>query len=104
MMATPAALAQQIDGEIEAIWDMVSEMAEIVDDWWNLPESVRVSWSLDWDQAMGTLLPHVESARQAGQLNAVQETRYHSLLDTLEQLTPTIIRLNLFRPLVSLNH
>jgi hypothetical protein len=55
-MATSAKMTQRIDGEIETVREIVSEFEEIARDWSDLPESVRVSWSLDWDQAMGTAL------------------------------------------------
>jgi hypothetical protein len=102
-MAASARVTQRIDGELEAVMEMVSETEEIARDWSDLPESVRVSWSLDWDQAMGTLLCELAEAKSGGHMSTVQASRYQTLLRDLKHLLPVIARLNLYRPPVPLD-
>jgi hypothetical protein len=102
-MATSVEITERIDGELEAVEEMVAELEEVACEWTNMPESVRVSWSLDWDQAMGTLMLELASTDVQGQMSDEQIVKYQSLLASLKRAMPTIVRLNLYRPPVPLD-
>lgn len=101
-MVARAGTHQRIDIGLGALEAALDDLPEIVDEWNDLPESERVSWSLDWDHLMGSYLTLLEDYRQAKRLNDVQARRYDALLERLRLAMSHIERLNLYRPPVSL--
>lgn len=102
-MATPAEITERIDGDIEAIEDMVAELNDVARDWAELPESVLVAWCLDWDQAMGTILPSLAQASAESNMSSAQRARYQAVLVQLRRAMPIVERLDLYRPPVPID-
>ncbi len=99
-MATPTKTAtdQRIEIGLESLRLMLGDLPEVAEEWPHLGDAERASWSLDWDQLMGSYLTLLERYDRAGELTAAQRRRYREVLHTLEEALPLIARLNLYPP------
>ncbi|HEX5416564.1 MAG TPA: hypothetical protein VFZ25_12915 [Chloroflexota bacterium] len=105
-MVTPSAITNtHIENALINIRDMLADMPELASehDTGVLPEDERISWSLDWDQAMGTDLRILDQADNAARLNEDQQRRYHEVIKSLREGLPLIRRLGLSEPTVPLD-
>ena len=101
-MADGAAVGQRVDLFLESVLLMLGDLPEIAEEWSELHEGERVSWSLDWDQAMGTNLRFLNVQYHAGTMTEQQCARYRELLRRLKEHWPIIQRLGLYPPPVPL--
>lgn len=53
---------------LEALLANVADLPEVAEEWPELPDGERVSWSLDWDQLMLSCLPHVHLVYRTGRV------------------------------------
>jgi hypothetical protein len=97
-MAQTVATTQTLDIRLDYAFAMVAELSEVADEWDDLEEHDRTSWSLDWDQFVADHLRSFQSQHSGGAMSAEQEARYRLLLRRLEQHLPTIRRLKLWVP------
>jgi hypothetical protein len=81
---------------------MLDELAEVAEEWLLMPEGERVSWSLDWDQLMGSHLPELQRHYSKRDLTPEQRVDYRDLRCRLKEALPTIQRLGLYPPPVPL--
>jgi hypothetical protein len=81
---------------------MLDELAEVADEWLQMPEGERISWSLDWDQVMGSHLPELQRHYSRRELTPEQRLGYRQLRCRLKEALPTIQRLELYPPPVLL--
>lgn len=77
---------------------MLGDLPEVAQEWTQLGDGERASWSLDWDQLMGSDLTLLERYYRAGELTADQQRRYRAVLHKLEEALPLIERLHLYPP------
>lgn len=102
-MATTTQIADYIEESLHVVAAEVADLPRILAEWENWPEHARVSYCLNWDQAMSTELQELDTYRRAGEMTAAQHQRYHELLRQLKRLLPLIERFDLYRPPVSLD-
>ena len=79
----------------------VGDLTEVADEWDDLADGERVSWSIDWSNEMSGLQSLARYAAENA-LTADQQARYRDLLRRLAGALPIIERLDLYRPPVSL--
>ncbi len=93
---------RRIDIGLHALEAALDDLLEIVDEWNDLPEGERVSWSLDWDHLMGSYLTLLDEYRQTKRMNDAQARRYYAVRARLRLAMQCIEQLNLYRPPVPL--
>jgi hypothetical protein len=93
---------QRIEIGLRALEAALDDLPEIVEEWNDLPDGERVSWSLDWDHLMGSYLTLLDEYRHTQQKSNVQAQRYDTVRARLRSAMPHIEYLNLYRPPVSL--
>jgi hypothetical protein len=101
-MATQTAASGRVNLELESLRLMIGDLADVAADWPKLSDAERASWSLDWDQVMGSLEAVLDPAYRAGSMTPDQQGRYQDLLCRLRGETPTLARLGLQRPAIPL--
>jgi len=101
-MAAPTRTNQSVELWLKCLRLMLGDLPEIAEEWDELSDGERVSWSLDWDQIMASDLPILDRHFRAGAMTTEQETRYRALLCELKAMLPTIQRLQLYPPPVPL--
>jgi hypothetical protein len=94
---------ERIDIQLRAIEAALADLPEIVEEWEELPDGERASWSLDWDHLMGSYLIILDRYHTGAEMSEEQNRRYHALRDCLRAALPLIDRLNLYRPPISLD-
>ena len=102
-MAAPTTTNQSVEIGLKCLRLMLGDLPELADEWDELSDGERVSWSLDWDQIMASDLPLLDRQIRAGEMTTEQETRYRALLCELKAMLPTIQRLQLYPPPVPLD-
>lgn len=102
-MVARAGTHQRIDIALHAIESALDDLPDIEDEWNELPDGERASWSLDWDHLMGSYLPRLEESCQSQLMDDVQARRYAVLRTRLGVAFPCIERLNLYRPRIALD-
>ena len=95
MVASPA-ITDRLGNRLQWAHLTLDELTEVAEEWQEMPDGERTSWSLDWDQVMGSDLPEIEQYYRCGKLTAEQRARYRDLRRRLKAALPTIERLNLF--------
>lgn len=100
-MVTEATTQQRIAIGLDALIASVEDLPEIVEEWKQLAEGERVSWSLDWAHLMADYLTELHEYYRADQMALNQRARYLDLLRKLKEAMPLIERLNLYRPPVA---
>lgn len=101
-MATQTAASSRVSLELESLRLMIGDLADVAAEWPELSGAERASWSLDWDQIMGSLEVVLEPAYRAGLMTPDQQARYGDLLCRLRNRTPTLEWLGLQRPSIPL--
>jgi len=101
-MAAPTRTNQGIEIGLKSLRLMLGDLPEVAEEWPQLSDGERVSWSLDWDQIMASDLRVLDRHYRAGAMTTEQEARYRKLLCMLKDLPPLIERLQLYPPPVSL--
>ena len=101
-MATNTEISQHVDIELESLRLMLGDLADVADEWDQLPGAEQASWSLDWDQLMGGLKVILDPAYRSGTMSSGQHTRYVALLCSLREALPLMNRIGLYPPPVSL--
>ena len=89
---------QRIEIGLEPLRLMLGDLPEVAEEWPHLGDGERASWTLDWDQLMGSYLTLLEEYYRAGGMTADQQRRYQELLRELQEALPLIERLNLYPP------
>src|SRR3712207_6102860 len=102
-MAAPTATNQSVEIGLKCLGLMLGDLPEVAQEWDELSDGERVSWSLDWDQIMASDLLLLDRQFRAGAMTTEQETRYRALLCDLTAMLPTIQRLQLYPPPVPLD-
>ena len=75
----------------------VEEIPKLAAEWVALDKAERVSWSLNWDQEMGTV-EHLVLAAHRGELDADHQQELDNLVRRLEELVPMIEAMGLWMP------
>ncbi len=78
---------------------MLGDLPEVADEWADLSDGERESWSHDWDNEMGSL-HYLAGCVAQGCLDKESISRYHGILDRLTDALPTLKHLNLQLPSV----
>lgn len=102
-MAARTEIDTRIALRLDALVANVGDLPEVADDWDDLLDSERVSWSLDWNHLMVDYLPEVDQAYRAGCMTPDQRARYCELLDSLRGVLSILEHLNLARPRLPLH-
>ena len=95
--------SRRIDIQLHAIESAVADLPEITDEWDELADGERASWSLDWDHLMGSYLLMLERYHAAREMTTKQDHRYEALRSSLRAALPFIEYLNLYRPPIPLD-
>lgn len=93
----------RIEIGFKAIEAALSDLPELVDEWDELPDGERASWSLDWDHLMGSYLTLMDEQHRANAMTSAQSGRYEALRTRLRAAMPAIKQLNLYRPPIALD-
>ncbi len=101
-MVAKSATAEKVDLELRCLELMLIDLPEVAEEWCELGEGERVSWSHDWDQLMGALEAILYPTYQSGSMTDEQRVQYRQILCTLKASLPIIKRLSLFPPSVPL--
>jgi len=101
-MAAQTAASSRVNLELESLRLMIGDLADVAADWPELSGVERASWSLDWDQIMGSLEALLDPAYRAGLMTPDQQERYGDLLCRLRDGTPTLEWLGLQQPSIPL--
>ena len=101
-MATRLATDRRIEIELKSLRLMFGDLPEVAQEWAELSDGERVSWSLDWDQLMGALKVTLDPYYRSGAMTDDQRTRYRAILRQLHEALPLIERLRLYPPPVPL--
>lgn len=101
-MATQTAAITAVDRGLISLALMLSDLPAVAEEWDELSEAERASWSLDWDQEMGALPVVLVPAYRDGRMTDTQAANYRELWLRLGAGLPTIRRLNLWRPPMAL--
>ena len=101
-MATQTAANGRVTRELDSLRLMIGDLADVATEWPELSGAERASWSLDWDQIMGSVEAVLEPAYRAGWMTPDQQERYQDLLSRLRDGTPTLECLGLQRPAIPL--
>ncbi len=101
-MATRSAIDQRVEVDLESLHLMLGDLPEVAQEWDELSDGERVSWSLDWDQLMGALKVTLDPYYRSGDMTADQRARYREILRQLQEALPLIQRLRLYPPPVPL--
>lgn len=102
-MATRPKVDEGMNLTLEILEANVNDLPEVAEEWTELADGERVSWSLDWDQLMLSYLPDMHLAYRTGRMTPEQQERYRELLGKLRDALPILERLNLAQPPVPLN-
>ena len=102
-MATRLAIDQRVEIELKSLRLMLGDLPEVAQEWDELSDGERVSWSLDWDQLMGALKVTLDPYYRSGAMNDDQRARYCTILRQLKEALPLIERLQLYPPPVPLD-
>lgn len=99
-MATTATTAttQRVATSLKAMSLMLDDLPEVAQEWAGMREAEQASWSLDWDQAVGTHLQVLEQHYQAGMMTAHERVKYQELHKKLAEALPLAHQLGLFVP------
>lgn len=101
-MADGAEVVKSIGRYLEYDRLTLGDLPEVAEDWTTLSEGERVSWSLSWDQVMGSDLPFLETQYRSGVITKAQQSEYRKLLKEIKEHLPLIERLGLYPPRVPL--
>jgi hypothetical protein len=77
---------------------MVLDLPELAEEWDEITDAERASWSLDWDQVIASDLFVLQKLQREGRFSTEQESRYRDVLSLLNQASPLIDRLGLYPP------
>lgn len=105
MASTTTMTEAHIENALTNIRAMLTDLPELVQEQaaGTLSESERISWSLDWDQAMVADLWLLTHADQAHRLTQEQQNRYRDLRQQLRASMDLIHRFGLMEPPVPLD-
>jgi len=92
----------RIDANLESILAETQYLPELERTWDQLPDTVRVSWDLEWGELMDRL-EGLESDYRSGAMTSEQRLAYRQLLRALAAQLPVLKRLDLTLPAVSLD-
>ncbi len=101
-MAAEIISADRIELELKLGNAMLEELSDNFERWREMLEGEQVSWLLDWDQFIHILEHTLNKAYVSNQMTPAHKTRYKELLSKIKDATPTIQKLNLTEPNVSL--
>jgi hypothetical protein len=102
-MVAKSATAEKVDLELRCLELMLIDLPEVAEEWCELGEGERVSWSHDWDQLMGALEAILYPTYQSGSMTDEQRVRYRQILCTLQASLSTLRRVGLREPTVPLD-
>ena len=100
-MATATDTRQRALMYLKTLELMVNDLPEVAQEWGELSDGERESWSLDWGNEMaglGRLAQYVAD----GALDAGERARYRRVLRKLKDALPIVERLDLRRPPIPL--
>jgi hypothetical protein len=101
-MAAPSKTDPRVEIGLEELRTVLGDLREVSAEWDAMSDGERASWSADWDQLMTTYLPLVDRHARANRMPEEQLDCYREVLRALREALPTIERLGLCRPPVSL--
>ena len=93
-----AAVRESVDRILKYVHAIIDELDDFSGKWNHLDEGERVSWSLDWDQAMGAHLRFLEQQYGRQVMTEAQAGRYRDLLRRIKEHLPVIHGLGLYSP------
>jgi hypothetical protein len=96
-MATTTEIQQRVELDLRLIELTLADLPGIADEWGQIGEGERVSWSMDWSNEMSGL-EHLARLATEGVLTDDQLARYREIVRTLAQALPIVERLDLYRP------
>jgi len=103
-MVASAEMRERIRVFLEDVMIMTTEeLPHNAAKWNQMQKWEQDSWSMEWDQAMVTILGELERRSQAGEMTAEQCRRYVRLLKILKEQLPLLKRLELQKPIVDLD-
>jgi hypothetical protein len=82
---------------------MIADLPAVSDEWDQMDDMERASWSLDWDQQMYTNLGMLDDYCRSQEMTVEQQQQYRALLRELKIALPILDRLQLCRPTVPLD-
>ena len=102
-MVARTATLRRIEIALDALDAALDDLPEVAEEWQELADGERASWSLDWDHLMGTYLITLDRYKRHGDMTAEQISRYRALLTRLREALPVIDSLSLYRPPIRLD-
>lgn len=98
-MATTTTTTRRVATSLEALSLMLGDLPEVAQEWPQMGKAERASWSLDWDQVIGTHLQVLDQHYHAGAMTLHQQAEYNETRRRLGELLPIVRQLGLFEPL-----
>ncbi len=101
MVAKPTP-TKRISRELELAFLMLEELDDNVTHWNEMSDWEQDDWHLEWGQFVNNVEYKLHIAYQSGQMTSKQQSKYKELLSKLKKAAPTLKKLNLSQPPVSL--
>jgi hypothetical protein len=102
-MATTTEISGRIERSLHALIAELDWLPNTVAEWDEMSDGEQVSISLDWDHLIADYLTELDEFYRADKMSMEQRERYYVLLQKLRDARPLFERLNLYRPMVSLD-
>ena len=90
--------ADRIDHTLWLGTAMLEELADISQEWDEIPDWEQADWSLEWEQFLSFLRHDLEAAYKSSQMTSQQKAQYKKLLANLKDVAPILKKLNLSQP------
>jgi hypothetical protein len=101
-MATPTEIIDSIELDLKCVGLMLADIPEVAAERDSLLEGEQASWDADWSQIIYADLAEMDKAYRAGAMQEERAERYRAILAELKASLPTLMRLRLTLPTVSL--
>jgi hypothetical protein len=102
-MAAQVQLDLRIDIRLEALRAMLADLPAVIQEWPELTDAERASWSLDWDQMVGAIAVVIDPAYRSGRMRGEQRKCYRAVLARLRAVLPELRALHLAVPRIALD-
>jgi hypothetical protein len=97
-MATQTAVITAVERGLNSLTLMLDDLPAVAEEWNELGEAERASWSLDWDQEMGALQTLLVRSFDEGHMDGDEGARYRALWGQISAALPAIRQLGLSCP------
>ena len=102
-MAERTPLTQEVDRTLDWLFAGIGDIRELASEWTNLHEAERISEELEWLNDMAGDLPFLHAQYVGATMSDAQRQRYYALLRDLQELMPTLLRLEMELPHVPID-